>query len=99
MHPNVTINNQGFENSFQGLTQTMFQVLNAQQHTNFNMQKQLQHAYDTQSTQKEILRELTHTNNQRSFDQVFVAIELFDGEDPTMLYQWTEVKLLAKLVR
>ena len=49
MDPNVTIKTQGLENSFQELSQTMLQVLNAQKYTNFNMQKQLQHAHDTQS--------------------------------------------------
>ena len=68
----------------------MLQVLNAQQHTNFKMQKQLQHTHDTQSAQVEALRDPTHANNQRSFDQVFVAIELFDGEDPTKFDKWIE---------
>ena len=81
--PNMTINIQGLETSFHGLGHIMLQVLNAHQHTNFNMQKQLQHAHDTHSAQVEALRELTHANNQRSFYQLFVAIELFDGEDPT----------------
>ena len=30
-----------------------------------------------------------HANNQ-SFDQVFAAMELFDGEDPTNLDKWIE---------
>ena len=79
---NMTIKSQYLENSFQVLSQTMLQVLNAQ-HTNFNMQKQLQHVHDTESAQVEVLKQLTHVNNQRSFDQVFVAIDHFDREDPT----------------
>ena len=66
----------------------MLQVLNAQQHTIFNMQKQLQYAHDTQSAQVEALRELTHTNSQRRFDQVFVASEPFNGVDPTKFDKW-----------
>ena len=63
----------------------MFQVLNVQQYTKFDIEKQLQHAHDTQSDQVWALEELTHVNNQRSFDQVFVAIHLIDGEYPTKL--------------
>ena len=79
----MTINTQGLENPFQGLGQSMLQVLNSQQHTNFNMQKQLQHTNDAQGAQVETLREVTHAKKQRHFDKVFAAIELFDGEDPT----------------
>ena len=50
--------------SFQGLCQTMFQVLNVQQHSNFNIQKQLQHVHDTQSAQIETLRKLTHAKKE-----------------------------------
>ena len=49
------------------------------------MQKQPQHAHDTQSAQVEALRELTHANNQRSFDQMVAVIELFDGKTPLSL--------------
>ena len=43
----------------------------------------------------EALRELTQTNNQRSFDHMFVAIELCDGEDPTKFDKWIEVLKMA----
>ena len=45
------------------------------------MQEQLQLAHDTQRAQVEALRELTHANQSKRFDQVFAAIELFDGDN------------------
>ena len=60
----------------------MLQVLNAQQHTNVNMKKQLQHARDTQSTQVEAPRELTIANNPWDYVVRADCFRILDSEVP-----------------
>ena len=74
--------------TMQDLGATMAQFLQSQTETNRALIQQAQGHSRYSDDHLAILRDMAHSNRQRSYDHVFAAIPAFDGSDPKMCLSW-----------
>ena len=78
----------GLENSFDQFGRTMFEVLNAQQRMNQNLEEQFCRANETQEFQVEAMQDMAQANFQMKFDHMFAGVPMYDGTDPDSFDDW-----------
>ena len=66
----------------------MSEVLNAQQRTNQNLEKQFRKANETQEFQTEAMQDMAQANIQMKFDHMFAGVPVYDGTDPDTFDDW-----------
>ena len=78
----------GLENSFDHLSRTMTEVLNAQQRANRNLEEQFRRANETQESQTETMQDMAQVNYEMKFDHMFASVPIYDGTDPDSFDDW-----------
>ena len=88
----------GLENSFDQFGQTIFEVLNAQQRTNQNLEEQFCRANEMQEYQAEAMQDMAQANFQMKFDHMFTGVPMYDGTDPDTFDDWLyQIESLCEL--
>ena len=88
----------GLENSFDQFSQTMFEVLSAQQRMNQNLEKQFHRANKTQEFQVEAMQDMAQANFQMKFDHMFAGVPMYDRTDPDPFDDWLyQIKSLCEV--
>ena len=88
--PQVTLDTTALENTFGTVSQSMLQLVRAQNQTNRHLQQLLQQGQINMQAHTGTLQQLAMSTYQCNFDHIFASIPIYDGSDREGFFPWLE---------